>query len=358
MEIQLSAKFIDEYMNECPPIYALVYIYGLRKASENAEKMPTAEFADHFRITDTDVINAWKYWQRKGLIIADISDKETPTIKFLPLNNLNNAKTAETIKTAEIPENQPKISNVIQLHIEPETAKTEPPTYTPEELTYLVENNPNIKQLHDHAQQTFPQNITYIEMAIIYKFYDWYRLPIDVIIYLLTFCAEHDKTDLRYIEKIAQDWSENNIISVNAAQEHVLLFEHNYMSIMKAFGKRKAPAKLQKKFIDTWLIDWQMPLNLVLEAWDRAALETAEKLNFRYVNGIIGKWYKAGIKSLEDLANMDNNWSKLDDTQKAEKISRPNKRPKKYIEFDTHQIDYDEITRHQLEVDRQMFVGG
>jgi len=64
----LPNAFIDNYMDKANPVFTLVYIYGLRKCMSGSGDLTTSELAARLNILETDVVNAWKYWEQQELI--------------------------------------------------------------------------------------------------------------------------------------------------------------------------------------------------------------------------------------------------------------------------------------------------
>ncbi|MCL1987873.1 MAG: DnaD domain protein [Firmicutes bacterium] len=343
-------KFIDEYMGDCPKSYfALVYIYGFRKFSEG-KILSTIEYAKYLKIETCQVEKALKYWEEERIINVDFTNKDIPIIEFLPLGD--SEKLVEKVENVE---------NVEKVNIIPF-----PMQKTPLEFEEITQNNAEIKQLFDHAIKSC-ENIgiaTSNNMQNkLYKFYKLYNLPIDVIITLVDHCVEHSKKPfvrfngeyklLEYMEEVAKNWCEEEISTVEDGKNHLQLFERNIMSIMKAYGSNKKPGKGQRKFIDTWLEDWQMPIEVILAAWDSASLQEKEKYNFRYVNKIIQEWHEKGIKTVAAVEEHEKNWKS---TAKSKSQKSTAKRSN-YADVNRQKRDYEKIENLELNSEYKRLMG-
>ena len=333
--LALPLTFIDRYMSTCTPVYALIYIYGLRHSLEGKGGMSTQEISEVFHILETDVLNAWKYWEAQGLVKMDTKAGAGMSIEFLPLPNNFDEKSEKKQEIMAKPEEflQPKSFNIALR-----------PQYTVEELSFYQTQSEDIARLFTHGEQTLGKMLTYHDLNVLFGFYDWLRLPIDVILYLLTYCSDGGHRDLRYIEKAAMDWAERNIKTVDEAIDYTQTFDRDFRAVMKALGHPSAfPSPTQRKYMQKWLNEMEMPIDLVLEACDKTAVQLG-KPKLTYIDKIIADWYKRGIKTLEEVADADADWHKVEKTEKP-----AHKRRNRFANFASRERDYDQIERMEQE---------
>jgi len=348
--LELPYLFIDHYMTGCAPVYPLIYIFSLRRLL-GGDPVSVQDISQHFQLLDTDVMNAWRHWERVGLVKIEGSGIDI-SITFLPVR-----KPAPVDKPLEtVDSNLPDMGNPAKpLAKNPSLPKLpvdKPPTLTPpegrpqysvQELTLYRSQSKDIERLFSKAEQTMGKLLTYHDMNILFGFYDWLRLPSDVIEYLLSYCAEHGHRNLRYIEKCALDWAERDIDDLEKALDYVHLFDMNYRSVLQRMGKLSSfPTPAQRKLIDKWLHEMQLPLDVVLEACDRTSL-TAEKPSLSYVDKILSKWHKSGISTITDIQQADDDYAKQRE-QKETKSQTVSKTPKaknnRFINFEQRENDY------------------
>jgi len=316
--VTVPCSFIDHYMNTCPPVYALIYLYSFRRAQAGAETT-IKTLSTHFNVLETDVHNAWRFWENAGLVTVEGAAPEV-TITFLAPEQWEKAETpaAPTPTPAKI-------------------IVAERPGYTVEELTLLREKSKEVEQLFKHAEEMLGKLLTYHDMNVLFGFYDWLRLPVDVLAFLLAYCADHGHRDLRYIEKCALDWADRGIHTVEAAKEYTQGFDLDYRTILKAMGQNSGfPTKSQRKYIDKWRSEWNMSLTLIVEACDRAGLQIGTP-KFTYVDKIIAAWFKAGITTMEGIAAADEEFTKTKTTATASKAVKA--KPTRFANFTQRKND-------------------
>jgi len=324
--VALPISFIDRYMQACTPVYALIYIYGLRHSMAGSRGLSTQQISEAFHILETDVLNAWKYWDAQGLVKMD-TQGEGISIEFLPMPSTKpQASTPEAPKT-EIP------------HFNISTR----PQYTVEELAFYQKESKDIARLFSHGEQTLGKMLTYNDLNVLFGFYDWLRLPMDVILYMLSYCSEGGHRDLRYVEKVAMDWAERGINTVEAAGNYTASFDRDLRAIMKALGHPAAfPSPTQRKYMQAWLDEMGMPLELILEACDRTSVQIG-KPTLKYINKIISDWHEKGIKTMEAVAAAESEWNKNKEL-KLERKASP-KRRNRFANFKPRERDYAQIER-------------
>ena len=347
--VSLSRNFVDRYMPACTPVYALIYIYGLRHASSGGKGLSTQEIGEAFNILETDVLNAWKYWETKGLIKMDSRGDEGLFIKYLPLTEeIDNSKTDKEVmseKSADKPVNAPIFNVSLR------------PNYTVEELSFYQKQSKGIERLFSHGEQTLGKMLTYHDMNVLFGFYDWLRLPMDVIIYMLSYCADGNHRDLRYIEKVALDWAERGISTVDDAKAYTQTFDKEFRAVMTALGHPSAfPSPTQRKYMQKWLNEMDMPLELVVEACDKTAVQIG-KPKLTYIDKIITDWHKKGMKSLEAVAAAEANWQKSEKASEEDRTRSPVKQRNRFANFKSRERDYAQIERMEQEYQDKKYGG-
>ncbi|MCL2049046.1 MAG: DnaD domain protein [Defluviitaleaceae bacterium] len=324
----LSFTFIDEYMTDCLPVYPLIYIWSYRRLLDG-QAVTIQEIGERFELTEGDVIKAWRHWEKEGLV-AIASDKKSMEITFLPILS----KAALPQKDGEAKESPA-----------PQESR---PQYTAQELACYRTDSRDVESLFSHAERALGKLLSYNDMSVIFGFYDWLRLPIDIIEYLFTYCEENEHRSLRYIEKCAIDWADNDITSIEQAQLYVQNFDRDYKKIMRHLGMSRYPTPSNKKYMNKWLREWGLSLEIVIAACDRCADRT-EKPSFKYVDRILDDWHEKGVKELQDIAAADEEY------HEAKKILRPlpsvgtraNVKPKqnRFVNFNQRDVDYSQYEK-------------
>lgn len=284
--VEIPTNFIDYYMTSCPPVYALIYIYSMKRLL-HGQSVSIDELAQNFHITQGDVIGAWKHWEKEGLVTLANGDKDGQNMSV-------------TFLEVGLPQAKPTPEEAPAFVAKPESR----PQYSIEELTHYRRESTDIARLYDKATQALGKLLTHNDLNIIFGFYDWLRLPLDVIEYLFAYCEEKGYRNIRYMEKCAIDWADNHIDDLEKAFIYVQNFDKNYRAILHYMGQSGYPTPSNRKFMDRWLDQWQMPLDIIMEACDRS-VAAIDKPKFSYVDSILSAWHKKGIRDIAGIKVAD-----------------------------------------------------
>jgi len=217
------------------------------------------------------------------------------------------------------------------------------PQYTIQELAVYRKESQDIERLFSRAEQSMGKLLTYNDMNVVFGFYDWLRLPIEVIEYLLSYCAENEQRSLRYMERVALDWADHGIDDLEKAMTYVQKFDRNYRSILKHLGQLSGyPTPAQRKYMDTWLNDWGMPLDVILLACDKAS-ESPKKNNFKYVDSIVSAWHKDRIGTVEDAVKAMEAFNR-EKTEASRKMATKAK-PNGFANFKQREYDFKKLEK-------------
>lgn len=289
--------FIDQYMTKAAsPVYSLVYIYALRCA-QSGISVTNSQIADKLGIIESDVINAWKQWQSEGLVKLT-GTREEPVVEFLDINERPAKEETEKVKIV-----------------------SSKPCYSPNSIKGLINDNRDVKELLGICESIIAKPLTPRETEMLVWMYDSLELPLDVITVLVTYCKNNSKP-IRYMEKTAVDWAERGIFTCDAATDYLSIFS-SYGKVLKFFGiTGRGPSASEKKYIDKWILDCNMPLEVIEIACSKT-LENTGKAAFSYANKIIENWHKAGISSIEAVEKADTEFA---DRSEKNRSSGPNRK--------------------------------
>ncbi|MDR1641811.1 MAG: DnaD domain protein [Clostridiales bacterium] len=332
----ISNDFIDSYMLKANPVYSILYIYGLRKCSCGCPNITTGEIMKSLNILESDVHNAWKYWQSQGLVSVS-GDGLDLSLEFLPVPQkaeepvLAPKQQAQQAPKQQAPKQEKRLG----------TKKT----YDPEELEFYKTSKAGIQEIFEKAEEAMRSCLHHEDLAIVYSLYDWLGLPLDVIKCLLEYCSKRGIKSSRYIEKVGMNWAESNVTSIEEAEAHLRNYERPYRETLRAMGlNANYPTESQKNFIDRWLIEFNMPLEVVKDAISKATYRQGTA-TFPYINGILKRWSDAGIRTLAECASQ---------SATAPASATPGKRSapatkSKFSNFAQHDYDFELIAKLDYE---------
>ncbi|WP_050606297.1 DnaD domain protein [Clostridium niameyense] len=308
----VSNVFIDKFMPKARGEFVKVYLLGLKYCTSGEIGVSSEILSSTLHLLETDVMNAWNYWNDEGVIkINTIDNMGNYNIEFLNL------------------ESAPAPSNDINLL---------------EEL-----NNESIKDMLQDIEKLLGRPLSSKEMSMYIQWLKEYNFTPEIILLLIQYCVSKGKTDWRYIEKIALCWFDASIKSVDEAQMYIKKHEDKWINIRKILNylgiKNADIMKPQEDILDKWINIYKFPLDIIYKACD-ICFQRINKADFRYIDGILTSWYKDGIKTLEDIVVKD----KKKSNYKKGKSSNynNNKSVDKFNDFEQRNYNFEELEKKLL----------
>ena len=332
---QISNIFIDYYLPKAQPAYVLAYLYAYRHLSGGNASLSDEDIAKALNMLVGDVGKAWEYWEAQGLI------------------RRNNGEEVEFL-TVEQPITKSSLSNQGSIII------SKQPEYSPMELARYLESSETVKELFLMGQTHLGKLLSQNDMSILFGFYDWLRLPLEVIEILLVYAVKNNHRSLHYIEKIAVTWAEEGIDNPQKAMEHIKLRSVGHREIMKAFGihgRSLLPA--EEEYAKKWVQEYGMPQDIIALACEKTIIQTG-KISFPYADTILTKWRDAGIRSKAAVEEQEKQFQQAGKAKKLQKekalaqkkaAAPSGVKQNRFVNYEQRQWDFDELAR--LERDRR-----
>ena len=200
------------------------------------------------------------------------------------------AKEAETEKKTE-----KRNVKVVRREISPE--------YTASEISDMMRENRLLASLIDACQQTLGKVFNSAENNVIITLKNHLGLDGEYILLLLAYCAEKDKKNLTYIQRMAADLVEKGVLTPPQLEEELMRRDEAKSgegALRRMFGMgSRALTKKESEIFTTWICDRKHSLELVKEAYERTVAK-AGKASVPYCHTILEDWFANGIKTPED----------------------------------------------------------
>ena len=265
------------------------------------------------------------YWQECGLLIEQNEDEYIPTA---PTSHLTAAPAESPAVPAAAPPAAPKPP--VKLLSRPQKADNA-------FVARRMLESDEICFLMEEAQQILGRLINNGESATLLMLHDDYGLPVDVIIMLIQYAVGIGKGNLRYIEKVAINWADEEIFTHEQAEAKLRLLDERqqaWHTVEQALSiERRSPTQREIEYANRWVTEWKFPAELLHEAYERCVDQTG-KVNLRYINKILENWQQKGVRSLEQ--------ARQEQTEKAAQ------QPQKQVTYDIDSFEksgvFDDLT--------------
>lgn len=366
----ISNRFIDEYMQAANDAQLKIYLYLIRMMSARLDTS-IGDIADKFNYTEKDVVRALKYWEKNRLLLLDYDDRKSivgihlmdsgaPSFNMSAKAPSVGMTTYPSAEMAAYPCAAPTVPSMAVQSVPAVTAQSVPamaaqsvptanvpdglvvpaapekPNYTAAQLqTFKADEN--ISRLLFVAEQYLKKPLSTGDMRTILFIMDKLGFSEDLTDYLIQYCVDRGKRDLRYIEKVALSWAEQGITTPKQAASLSGKYDKAVYDIMRALGRSNMPTETEVAYIDRWRKVYGFESDVIFSACERAVLAT-DSHRFEYADSILTNWYKAGVHHKNDIQPLDEN-------HRRAKAGRPAASVNKFNQFAQHDYDFDAIQR-------------
>lgn len=305
----ISNFFIDYHMTQANGEFVKIYLYMVRLL-QASHSVSIQDIADHFQCTEKDICRAIRYWVDRNLLRLEYNQKKELmgiTVMSIPapeqpeesdensgLNLLQ--ETSISSKVYPIPTAKKMVPE------EPEEKIPVKKSYSPAQL-HTIEKDQEMENILYQFEMYCGHTPTPSEFQTLLYIYDQLHFPADLLEYLIEYCASLEHTSHRYMEKVAIDWYSRRIETAEQAKRETVAYHALNAAISKELGLSRVLTPTELRYINTWKNDYAFQQDIIIEACQRASADN--KINFRYINGILTSWHESNVKCLEDIKKLD-----------------------------------------------------
>lgn len=310
-EIPVSTSFIEDYMPNARGEYVKVYLLGLKYCLCGEPGINSTIMAGTLNLLESDVLNAWNYWNEQGLI------------DFKPVDNKGNYSVA--------------------------FKDTDASNSKGENLNLLKElSNNSTRDMMLEIEKLFGRPLSSKEMETYLSWLKDFNFSQELVLLLLQYCSSKGKNDFRYAEKIAISWHDSGINTMDQAQNFIKKHEDKWINIRKITTylgiKDMEIMKPLEDLISKWLYTYGFSLEIINKACD-ICFERLNKPDFKYIDGILSSWYKDGLKTLQDISVKDRK-------KTTQKKTYTQNKPSNFTDYSQRNYDFDDLEKKLLGWDK------
>ncbi len=191
----------------------------------------------------------------------------------------------------------------------PAVAQARPAAVKPQlrEVLSYQQAHPEFSTLVEAASARLGKAIGHGDTATLLYLLDTVGLPMEVILTEIAYAVSIGKPNMRYVEKIALDWADKELTTLQAVDDHI----HYLERCRRAAARVEALLHLSKpltvsqgEMAEKWLEQWHIREDMLQKAAGLAE-EKVSKSGSRflpYINGVLERWQSEGIDTPEKLA--------------------------------------------------------
>lgn len=339
--ITIPSWFITDYMPQALGGYVKVYLYLITLYQKNSSDMTLEDVAKKLDMLYSEFLSALEYWNNEKVItFQKLSDDEFD-LQFATLPPATSTRT-EKVDDAG--------NTIVQKAFMQQTR----PHYTTDEIALYKKQHHSISNLFLICEKYLGRLLSTSDQQIIYGFYDWLNMPLDLIEFLIEYCASNNHTHIRYIEKVALSWSEQGIKTVSDAKGQVATSQ-KYRQILKALGMNgETITKHQRDLLDKWMDEYKLSVAIILEGCNRTVTYSSRP-SLNYLGSILESWYKQGVKTVDDINKLDKAHTQTTTTPAGKKTTSKNPH---FTSTYSHNWDLDELEKRESQyIDNKLYGG-
>lgn len=311
----VPGDIVDKHLRLAGAAQLKVILWTLRHAGE---AFTIDDISSALYMSAADVRDSMLYWKETGIIcendgVFEPSQAESSSAAELP--SAPAAKAASVPETAAVPQPEPAPEPVQENR--PEDKKPSRVLSRPEkpDIKYLTErmnSDEGVLFLMQTADEIFGRPTSNNEKETLLLIHEYDGIPVEVLVMLLQYACGIGKNNIRYIEKMAINWADEEITTLERAEEKIrrLTSGRSAAGIVQGlFGiDPHSPTEKEIKLADSWLNEWKLSPELVRYAYE-ICVDAKGKYIAGYVNKVLERWHSAGISTMEQ-ARADQSSSK------------------------------------------------
>lgn len=274
---------VDKHLRLTGSVQLKALLWVLRQQSDT---FSDTDLAHALGTSEADARDALSYWQQAGIL------------QLSPSGNITVSQPATQVQAVE-----PKVVNSPVPARRPVLPRAERPD--PAFTTRRMEEDDAIRCMMESAEQILCRPLSPSDLSTLLLIHDNYGLPVDVILMLIQYAVSSGKGNMRYIEKVALNWSDEDITTHEQAEaklQQLTNIGRAWHTVQRAIGlPERAPTEREKGYAATWVLQWKFtPLMLKL-AYDRC-VDATGTFKSGYMNKILERWHRESIATPEQVA--------------------------------------------------------
>lgn len=302
----IENHFIDVFMPRANGEYVKIFLYLIRIMNDPNCAVTLAKIADTLEHTEKDILRAFSYWERQGLLTMSWDQQQNITaIDIVPATIAAPHATPVAIPAEPIVPTTvlPDISELEQAILSKTNGNIETST------TPTLENNQSERADLEHVlfvtKTYLGKMLSHSDLDAIYHFYDDLNFSADLIEFLIEYCVDNGHKSMHYIRTVANNWSKEGISTVDDAKVQINTTKKSHYIILRSFGiNGRAPIQTEIQLMDKWMNEFGFSFEVINEACSKT-IATIQKPSFAYTDSILTKWKQQNVRHLDDITKLD-----------------------------------------------------
>ena len=254
--VLLDSLFIEHYLPYAGEVELKVYLYGLDLCRKVGENISLSSFAEDLNLTESDVKDAFSYWEKQGLV--RLSDNPF-AVKYLSVRSrFGLSRTFKKQKYADF--------------------------------------NRQVEEIFE-GRTVHPQ-----ELLEYYTIIEDGKLDPDAMVMIIKYCLGYcaKENPVRYIRKVANTWIDAGVRTVRDVEDRLLQEDaasQDIRAVLGALGRTSAPDPHDRQLY----VKWTTRLGFTKDAVLAAAKLAKKKGGMTKLDEILESFLKQGVYTATDI---------------------------------------------------------
>ena len=296
----LPCELVDKHLKLAGAAQLKVILWVLRHSGEG---FTTADIAGALTMQEADVRDCMQYWVQTGLIAME-DNVITPALPVEPVQ----AVPMQLQQTVPVPTPEP-VTEV------PEKKRplTRPGKPDMNYMNLRISEDSDVAFLMQSAEEILGRITSPNDKAVLLTIHEYDGLPVEVILMLLQYAFNIGKGNMRYIEKMAINWAEDEITTLSAAEAKIRQLTSGRDAANKVQciigAEQHSPTEKESVIADRWINQWHFSGEMIRAAYE-VCVDAKGKYIPKYTNSILERWHNAGITTPEQVKQEKQNRKK------------------------------------------------
>lgn len=261
----VPASVVDNNLKLASGNQLKVLLFFLKNVTSGTSEEAIADF---LKLPISEVNDALEFWAQAGVL------------------------TSLSAPAATAEKESPKKKAVKSITVKP----------TREEIASVATTDGRLAFLLQEAEMKLARTMRGNEIQTLAWLYLDHGMDVSLILMLVEYAVSEGKTTVSFIENTALSWIDAGVTTLAQAEEQIETRGRRktaWSMIESAFGiERRQPSDKELEYAQSWIIDWHFSREMLKEAYNRC-IDQKAKISMPYINGILEKWFKDGITTLE-----------------------------------------------------------
>ena len=295
----VPTALVDRHLKLAGSVQLKALLWVLRHGGESVEE---ETLSAALGVSKADVADAMLYWQECGLIVRGETGELHPAGEPAAQGNEPAADAMAAAPSSAAPQTVSSPAAAAPQAARAPVLPARPQKPDNAFVAKRIAESPEIAMLMQEAQVILGRLINNGDSSTLLMMHDYLGLPTDVILMLLQYTVSVGKSNMRYIEKAAINWADEEINTHEKAEEKIRRLNESTRAwgvVEQTLGiARRSPTKQETELASRWVSEWRFSPDMIREAYERCVDQTG-KLSLRYMHKILERWQREGIHSLE-----------------------------------------------------------